>query len=188
LPPDLPGTAPGGHALFVVYWNRSILVMGGGLHVRPKAICTIGYEGGTVAGFIRALKDAGIELVLDIRAAPVSRKKGFSRNQLAAHLTEAGIAYRHLRGLGTPKRGRDAARAGDSETFECIFQEHMKEPEALLDLGEAIALAKAQPVCLLCLERDPEHCHRLIVGNRMVGETGQKLRHLFVEAAAEHPD
>jgi uncharacterized protein (DUF488 family) len=158
--------------------------MGGRVHVRPKAICTIGYEGGTVDGFIRALKQARAELVLDIRAAPVSRKKGFSKNQLAAHLSEAGIGYRHLRGLGTPKRGREAARAGDVESFERIFLAHMDEPEALLDLGEAIALAKAQPVCLLCLERDPEHCHRLIVGNRMVRETGQELRHLFVEASA----
>ena len=156
--------------------------------MRPKAICTIGYEGGTVAGFIRALKDADVELVLDIRAAPVSRKKGFSKNQLAAHLADAGIGYRHLRGLGTPKRGREAARAGDVESFERIFLEHMEEPEALLDLGEAIALARAQPVCLLCLERDPKHCHRLIVGNRMAGESGQKLRHLFVEPCAAHPD
>ena len=104
----------------------------------PKAICTIGYEGGTVAGFIRALKDAGVEQVLDIRAAPVSRKKGFSKNQLAAHLSEASISYRHLRGLGTPKRGREAARSGDVERFERIFLEHMEEPEALVDLGEAI--------------------------------------------------
>jgi uncharacterized protein (DUF488 family) len=64
----------------------------------------------------------------------------------------------------------------------------MDEPEALLDLGEAIALAQAQPVCLLCLERDPEHCHRMIVGTRMVQETGQELRHLFVETAAASPD
>jgi uncharacterized protein (DUF488 family) len=156
--------------------------------VRPKAICTIGYEGGTVASLIRALKDAGVELVLDIRAAPVSRKKGFSKNQLAAHLADAGIGYRHLRGLGTPKRGREAARARDVESFERIFLEHMEEPEALLDLGEAIALAKAQPVCLLCLERDPEYCHRSIVGNRMVAETSQKLRHLFVAAGAAHPE
>jgi uncharacterized protein (DUF488 family) len=149
--------------------------------MRPRAICTIGYEGGTVDTFIRALRQAGIELVLDIRAAPVSRKKGFSKNQLAARLTEAGILYRHLRGLGTPKRGRDAARGGDLEGFERIFRDHMKEPEALLDLGEAIALAQRQPVCLLCLERDPEHCHRLIVGTKMVEETGQALRHLFVQ-------
>ena len=156
--------------------------------MRPKAICTIGYEGGTVDAFLRTLREAGVALVLDIRAAPVSRKKGFSKNQLAAHLANAGIGYRHLRGLGTPKRGREAARAGDVESFERIFLEHMEEPEALLDLGEAVALARAQPVCLLCLERDPEHCHRLIVGNRMAGESGQKLRHLFVEAGAAHPD
>jgi uncharacterized protein (DUF488 family) len=156
--------------------------------MRPKAICTIGYEGGTVSTFIRALREAGVELVVDIRAAPVSRKKGFSKNQLAAHLTEAGIGYRHLRGLGTPKRGRDAARGGDIESFERIFLEHMEEPEALLDLGEAIALAETQPVCLLCLERDPQHCHRMIVAARMVEQTGQELRHLFVPSEAAPPD
>ena len=65
--------------------------------MRPKAICTIGYEGGTVDAFLRTLREAGVELVLDICAAPVSRKKGFSKNQLAAHLAEAGIGNRHLR-------------------------------------------------------------------------------------------
>ena len=149
--------------------------------MRPTAICTIGYEGGTVDAFLRTLREAGVELVLDIRAAPVSRKKGFSENQLAAHLADAGVGYRQLRGLGTPKRGREAARGGDIESFERIFREHMEEPEALLDLCEAIALAERQPVCLLCLERDPEHCHRMIVANRMAGETGQELRHLFVQ-------
>jgi uncharacterized protein (DUF488 family) len=53
-----------------------------------------------------ALRKAGVALVLDIRAAPVSRKKGFSKTPLAKHLAEAGIGYRHLRGLGTPKHGR----------------------------------------------------------------------------------
>jgi uncharacterized protein (DUF488 family) len=164
-------------AAFVDYEHR----------MRPRAICTIGYEGGTVASFIRTLKDAQVELILDIRAAPVSRKKGFSKNQLAAHLSDAGIGYRHLCGLGTPKRGRDAARGGDRESFERIFLAHMNEPDALLDLGEAIALGKDRHVCLLCLERDPEHCHRLIVANRMVAETGQELRHLFLDSEACQP-
>ena len=89
-----------------------------------------------------------------------------------------------MRGLGTPKRGREAAQEGDIEAFERIFLEHMEEPEALLDLGEALTLAKEQTVCLLCLEREPEHCHRLIVGKRMAKESGQELRHLFVDAPA----
>jgi hypothetical protein len=61
----------------------------------------------------------------------------------------------------------------------------MEEPEALLDLGEAITLAQEKSICLLCLERDPEHCHRVIVGGRMTSATGQELRHLFVENAAK---
>jgi uncharacterized protein (DUF488 family) len=143
-------------------------------------IFTIGYEGASMDAFIAALRKAGVALVLDIRAAPVSRKKGFSKTPLAQHLAEAGIGYRHLRGLGTPKQGREAARAGDHDTFERIFTTHLEEPDALLDLSEALGLAEAQAICLLCLERDPEQCHRLIVAERMAKESGQNIRHLFV--------
>ena len=106
----------------------------------PRAqhpIFTIGYEGATVDGFIGALRKAGVALVLDIRAAPVSRKKGFSKNPLAQHLSEAGTGYRHLRGLGTPKQGREAARSGDHQSFERIFRHHLEEAEALLELGRS---------------------------------------------------
>jgi uncharacterized protein (DUF488 family) len=148
--------------------------------MQPPAIYTIGYEGASVTAFLQALRGAGVRLLLDIRAAPVSRKKGFSKNQLAAHLAAAGIGYRHLRGLGTPKRGREAARSGKLDEFERIFRAHLEEPEALLDLGAAEALAQAEPICLLCLERDPHRCHRLIVAERMAQETGQEINHLFV--------
>jgi uncharacterized protein (DUF488 family) len=150
-----------------------------------RPIFTIGYEGATVSAFIAALHKARVALVLDIRAAPISRKKGFSKNPLARHLSEAGISYRHLRGLGTPRQGREVARSGDHDSFERIFRNHLEEPEALLNLGEALSLAAAQPICLLCLERDPEQCHRLIVAERMSRESGQPIRHLFAEAVGE---
>jgi uncharacterized protein (DUF488 family) len=150
--------------------------------IKQHPIFTIGYEGATVPAFIAALREAGVALILDIRAVPASRKKGFSKTPLAAHLAEAGMGYRHLRDLGTPKRGRDAARGGDREAFERIFLAYMEEPEALLDLGEALAHAREQQSCLLCLERDPKNCHRLIVANRIARESGQEVRHLFVEA------
>jgi uncharacterized protein (DUF488 family) len=103
--------------------------------MRAEAICTIGYEGGTIDAFIRTLRQAKVELVLDIRAAPLSRK-------LATHLSEAGIGYRHLRGLGTPKRGWGGGARRAFESFERIFLAHMEEPQALVDLGAAIALAQ----------------------------------------------
>jgi uncharacterized protein YeaO (DUF488 family) len=66
------------------------------------------------------------------------------------------------------RRNRGAgARSGDHDSFERIFRRHLEEPEALLDLGEALSPAGVQPICLLCLERDPEQCHRLIVAERM---------------------
>jgi uncharacterized protein (DUF488 family) len=161
----MPGTRPG-----MTRWGEM-----------NHPIFTIGYEGATVQCFIAALRKARVALVLDVRAAPVSRKKGFSKNPLAQHLSEAGIGYRHLRGLGTPKRGREAARSGDHESFKRIFRHQLEEPEALLDLGEALSLAAAQPVCLLCLERDPEQRHRLIVAERISQESGQPIDHLFVQ-------
>jgi len=96
---------------------------------KQHPIFTIGYEGASVAAFVAALREAGVALVLDIRAAPVSRKKGFSKTPLAQHLSEAGMGYRHLRGLGTPKQGRGAARSGDHDSFERIFRRHLEEPE-----------------------------------------------------------
>jgi uncharacterized protein (DUF488 family) len=62
-----------------------------------------------------------------------------------------------------------------------VFRAHLEEPEALLDLGETCALAQSEPVCLLCMERDPHHCHRLIVAERMACDTGQAIDHLFAE-------
>ena len=55
---------------------------------RQHPIFTIGYEGASVAAFVAALREAGVTLVLDIRAAPVSRKKGFSKTPLAQYLSE----------------------------------------------------------------------------------------------------
>jgi len=120
----MPGTRPG-----MTRWREMARAQ--------HPIFTIGYEGATVDGFIGALRKAGVALVLDIRAAPVSRKKGFSKNPLAQHLSEAGTGYRHLRGLGTPKQGREAARSGDHQSFERIFRHHLEEPEALLELGRS---------------------------------------------------
>ena len=74
-------------------------------------LATIGYEGASLAAVIARLWAASVSLVLDVRAIAASRRPGFSKTTLSASLAEAGIDYRHLRALGTPKSGRQAARA-----------------------------------------------------------------------------
>ncbi|NML05378.1 DUF488 domain-containing protein [Sphingomonas sp. G-3-2-10] len=126
-------------------------------------IFTIGYEQTTMAEFLAALKAAGVEQVIDVRAVPLSRRPGFSKNILAASLKDAGIGYVHLRDLGTPKVGRDAAKKGDVATLEAVYETQLGLPEAQVQAAQMRELAREKPSALLCYERDPAHCHRTLL-------------------------
>ncbi len=141
-------------------------------------LLTIGYEGATLPDVLAALGRAEVALLIDVRAVPRSRKPGFSAKLLAASAEAAGIGYRHLQRLGTPKPGRDAARAGDAAGMAAIFNAHMTGDEPQAALSEAVALAQERRTCLLCFERDPHFCHRTIVAAMVTARTGQTVVHL----------
>ncbi|WP_425997842.1 DUF488 family protein [Caulobacter sp. DWR1-3-2b1] len=116
---------------------------------------------------IARLKAAGVELVIDVRAVASSRKAGFSKTLLGNSLKAEGVDYAHLRPLGTPKAGRDAARAGRVDEMRDIFNAHLDEPDAQLALAQATELATTKRVALLCYEDDPNCCHRQIVADEI---------------------
>ena len=126
-------------------------------------IFTVGYEGATMVEFIAALTTAGVEQVIDVRALPLSRRPGFSKTPLSASLKEAGIAYVHLKALGTPKEGRDAAKKGDVATLERVYAGQLELPEAQAQAAAMMVLAAERPSALLCFEREPGHCHRTLL-------------------------
>jgi uncharacterized protein (DUF488 family) len=126
-------------------------------------IYTIGYEATTMTDFLAALAKAGVQRVIDVRALPLSRRPGFSKSLLAASLKEAGIDYVHLKALGTPKRGRDAAKKGDVETLTAVYDDQLALPEAQAAAARMLDLAGEKPSALLCYERDPQHCHRTLL-------------------------
>jgi uncharacterized protein (DUF488 family) len=126
-------------------------------------IFTIGYEATTMADFLAALTRAGVERVIDVRALPLSRRPGFSKSSLAASLNDAGIGYVHLKALGTPKAGRDAAKKGDVATLEAVYAGQLELPEAQAQAAQMLDLAREMPSALLCYERDPCHCHRTLL-------------------------
>jgi uncharacterized protein (DUF488 family) len=128
-------------------------------------IFTIGYEGTTVPEFLAALQKAGVQRVIDVRALPLSRRPGFSKSALRAALEEAGIEYVHLKALGTPAEGRTAARAGRHADLERIYAGQLELPEAMAQSAQMLELASEKPSALLCMEREPAHCHRTLLLN-----------------------
>ena len=143
-----------------------------------KPLATIGYEAATQDAVIDRLKAAGVELLVDVRAVAASRRAGFSKTVLAASLAEAGIGYVHLRQLGTPKPGREAARKARSAEMTAIFEEHLAEPAAQLELAAAKELAAERKIALLCFEADHRGCHRKILADRICEDLGCAIEHL----------
>lgn len=139
---------------------------------------TIGYEADVQSAVIERLRAAGVRVVLDVRAVASSRKAGFSKSLLAGSLAEAGVEYVHLRALGTPRAGRDAAREGRIADMRRIYEVHLQEPAAQLELARAREIAADRPTALLCYEADPAGCHRSIVVERLLEHDDFQVVHL----------
>jgi uncharacterized protein (DUF488 family) len=143
---------------------------------------TIGYEKATAPAVLDELQQAEVGLVVDTRAVAASRRPGFSKRQLAAGLDERGIAYLHLRGLGTPKDGREAARGGKFDVLHKIYAKHLKTPQAREELDELSALVKKSgPVCILCYERDHAQCHRQWIAEIIEDRDRVKIENLVAK-------
>lgn len=133
-----------------------------------KTLFTIGYEGLSPERLHAALREADVAVLADVRAVANSRKRGFSKGALKAGLLEAGLGYAHFRGLGTPKSGREAARAHDAGLMRRIYcEEVLDTADGGLALDALAELAAERPVCLLCFERDPARCHRRVLAERL---------------------
>ena len=133
-----------------------------------ESVATIGYEGAAVQSVLAELQEEGVDLLVDVRAVASSRRPGFSKTKLAASLADVGIEYLHLRGLGTPTKGRAAARAGRYDALREIYLGHLETPGAQAEVGALTDLVRSgRRVCLLCFEAEPEHCHRNLVADAL---------------------
>jgi uncharacterized protein (DUF488 family) len=149
--------------------------------MKMSTVATIGYEGATIDDFLATLATARIDTLIDVRELPISRRAGFAKKALSAALESVGIKYVHLRGLGDPKPGREAARANDHAKFLKIYTAHLKTAIAQDDLAEAVTLSGRGGACLMCYERDPNGCHRKLVADEISAITGSAVKHLGVK-------
>ncbi|MER9074700.1 DUF488 domain-containing protein [Mesorhizobium sp. M0904] len=144
------------------------------------ALLTIGYEGSEIGDFVSVLRSAGVELLVDVRDLPLSRKPGFSKNSLKNHLENSGINYRHTKALGDPKEGRLAARRGDRQRFERIFRSHIANETAEKLIRDLALQSETKNICLMCFERDHKDCHRSIVCEQILKIRKNPVRNLGV--------
>ena len=140
-----------------------------------RELFTVGYEGTTIEGFIDSLRANNISCVLDVRALPLSRKRGFSKTQLAGRLTRAQIDYIHLPELGTPKVIRD--RLKSTRDYSTFFEKMEKYLTGKKDaIRQAYDHVMNTRCCLMCFERLAEQCHRKIVAEKIRATNGDDLQ------------
>ena len=129
----------------------------------PVVIFTIGYEKRDGEGLISILRDAGIDLLADIREKPVSRVADFRASALRSLCENARIEYHGWSELGSTDALRDDLKAtGDFKNFQSRFRRHVLKHGQ--DALEKLAVyAKQKSTALLCYERLHEECHRSTV-------------------------
>ena len=142
-----------------------------------RRIYTFGYEGLTIERFIERLQSAGVSLVIDVRATPLSRKRGFSKVAFEHALGAAGISYVHAKAMGCPKAIRDRyKRDGNWSIYTASFLQYLGGQETAVD--EVASLARSKSSCLVCFEADHNFCHRTYVARAAARKTGSSIAHL----------
>jgi uncharacterized protein (DUF488 family) len=134
----------------------------------PAALYTVGYQGRALPEFLHELTRAGVSRLIDVRELPLSRRRGFSKTSLSEALGELGIEYVHVRELGNPKPNRERYWAGDVNGGAEVYrrQLHNGSYPALVKLADSL---DAEPICLMCFERDHERCHRAVIVDSLSG-------------------
>jgi uncharacterized protein (DUF488 family) len=160
-----------------------------------KQLATIGVYGFTAEEFLRALRDADVRLLLDLRQRRGVRGPEYAwanAKRLQAALDEAGIEYRHhpelaptteLRQLQYAEDDRQGVGKRSREELAPAYRErYIIEILDNADLGAvAASLPSDGAAALLCVERDPEACHRSLVAERMAADHGVSVTHLRPE-------
>lgn len=143
----------------------------------PLALFTFGYEGLTIDAFINRLKEAQVEVIVDVRELPLSRKKGFSKTAFRAALAGAGIAYEHRPALGCPRPVRDRYKTdGDWAAYTRGFLAYLIQEKG--EVAELARLARSSAACLVCFEADFDRCHRTYVARAAHAAGAPAVRHL----------
>jgi uncharacterized protein (DUF488 family) len=157
-----------------------------------RRVATIGVYGFSGPSFVDALRDADVRLLLDVRQRRGVRGSEYAwanSRRLQAALADAGIAYEHWPSLAPTTELRQLQYAEDARQgvgkrsrvslASAYVERYTRE---ILDDADLEALVAGLPgdgaAALMCVERDPEACHRSLIAARLAEEFGVAISHL----------
>jgi uncharacterized protein (DUF488 family) len=155
-------------------------------------VATIGVYGSSLDAFLDALRLADVRQVLDVRQRRGVRGPEYAwanATRLQAALAGAGVEYRHHKGLAPTTELRqlqyredDRLGVGKRSRVELAPEYVHRYTEEILDRVDLAPIVAEMPAegasALLCVERDPEACHRSLLADRIAAEFGLPVVHL----------
>jgi uncharacterized protein (DUF488 family) len=140
--------------------------------IKTPIIKTIGHSNHPIERFVDLLKGGGVNLLVDVRSVPYSRRfPQFSREKLAKSLEAAGVSYIwEGEALGGKSGGSYIAAAA--------------RPAFKDALGRLIERSADTTLCLMCAEKEPLDCHRTVLVSRRLAERGAAIEHLLADGSA----
>lgn len=145
--------------------------------VAEPAAYTAGYERKSVDAFFDGLLRAGIRVVIDVRANPVSRKYGFAGSSMAGIAKKLDLGYTHLPSLGIPSKAR--AGLGSKASYQRLLDRYERHlPEHASEIDALSKQMQVAPSVLVCVESDVECCHRSRLATAVSKASGLPVHHL----------
>lgn len=131
---------------------------------------TIGHSTRPIEEFVGLLQSHGIQLLVDVRTIPFSRRNPqFHQEALAQSLREAGLQYRHMPELGGRRKTRpDSVNVGWRNAGFRGYADYMQTQEFWDGLEELVNIGQQSPSAVMCAEAVPWRCHRTLIADAMV--------------------
>jgi uncharacterized protein (DUF488 family) len=137
-----------------------------------RTIYTIGHSTRTIEEFVALLREHGIEVLVDVRRFPGSRRHPqFGSAALAASLAEAGIGYVHAEALGGRRSSEAGARSPNTAWRNDAFRayaDYMATPPFRAALDRLIGLSRERTAAIMCAEAVPWRCHRRLITDALL--------------------
>jgi uncharacterized protein (DUF488 family) len=157
-----------------------------------RTVATIGVYGFTAQTFLERLREAGVGVLVDVRQRRGVRGSEYAwanSTRLQATLAEADIEYRHHKELAPTSELRqlqyredDRQGVGKRSRTQLAREYRERYIAEILDRADLDALVAELPndraTALMCVERDPEACHRSLIAERLAAQYGLEERHL----------